>query len=370
MNNEIQEGLAKLSVGISEKISKKLPVFYNPVMKLNRDLSVILLNSVIEEKLQVADIMGASGIRSIRFLKELSKEKIKKININDLSERSVAIIKKNIIDNNLDSDERVEITQKDANQFLLESTGFDYIEVDPFGTPNPFLDSAVIRLSRRGLLAVTATDTAPLSGTYPLVCKRKYWAVPMRNELMHEVGIRILIRKIQLIGAQYEKALAPIFCHSNDHYMRIYFQCMKSKKAVDDVMKQHKYLLYCPKCMVTKYSEYNQAECHGKMQYAGPLYSGKLWDVKLADKMLSNSQEEIYAESNKLLRVISDESKVDCQWHCNIHVMAKKLKLKIPRTEDLLSRIKTAGFSAARTHFSDKSIRTDMPIEKLIELMK
>ena len=73
----------------------------------------------------------------------------------------------------------------------MNSTGFDYIDVDPFGSPNPFLDAAIKRIARDGILAVTATDTAPLCGTYTNACRRKYWAVPLRNELMHEIGIRI-----------------------------------------------------------------------------------------------------------------------------------------------------------------------------------
>ena len=43
----IQEGKIKIKVPKEEKISKKLPVFYNPVMGFNRDVSVLLL-SVIE----------------------------------------------------------------------------------------------------------------------------------------------------------------------------------------------------------------------------------------------------------------------------------------------------------------------------------
>ena len=48
---------------------------------------------------------------------------------------------------------------------------------------------------------------------------------------MHETGIRILIRKIQLIGAQYNKALTPIFSYSKEHYFRVFLKCEKGKEA-------------------------------------------------------------------------------------------------------------------------------------------
>ena len=101
------------------------------------------------------------------------------------------------------------VQDKDANMFILESSGFDYIDIDPFGSPNFLLDSSVKRISRGGILAVTATDTSALAGSYPDACRRKYWAEPLRSEMMHEAGLRILIRKGQLIGAQFEKALTP-----------------------------------------------------------------------------------------------------------------------------------------------------------------
>ena len=80
----ITEGLAKI------KTSKN--VFYNPVMKLNRDISVVLLNA-LGRKMTIADIMAATGVRSIRFLKEV---KGVKVFINDNSKEAVKLIKQNL----------------------------------------------------------------------------------------------------------------------------------------------------------------------------------------------------------------------------------------------------------------------------------
>jgi len=56
-------------------------------------------------------------------------------------------------------------------------------------------------MHKEGFLAVTATDTSALTGTYPKATKRKYWADSYRTEFLHEQAIRILIRKVQMIGA-------------------------------------------------------------------------------------------------------------------------------------------------------------------------
>ena len=231
----ITEGKAMISIPDEKKISKQLEVFYNPVMKLNRDVSILLLNSVANTNMQIGSPLAGTGVREIRFMKELQKGKIKSMAINDYDEKACTSIKENLKLNRINS-KKVIVTCEDANIFLLSSSGFDYIDVDPFGSPNPFLDAAVNRLSRQSILAVTATDTSALAGTYPEACLRKYWAMPLRNELMHEIGVRILIRKVQLIGAQYGKALMPIFVYSKDHYYRLFFSCEKSKQAVDEII--------------------------------------------------------------------------------------------------------------------------------------
>ncbi|MBL7054237.1 tRNA (guanine(10)-N(2))-dimethyltransferase [Candidatus Woesearchaeota archaeon] len=345
----IKEGNARIKVRKAKKISKEMEVFYNPVMAHNRDISVLLLNCIGKKDMQIGLPLAGTGIRGIRFLLELRKNKIKSISFNDISKDAVKSIKSDLLLNKTIKD-KVRITNEDANLFLLNSKGFDYIDVDPFGSPNFMLDSAIRRISREGILAVTATDTAALTGTYPKVCRRKYWAEPLRNELMHEIGLRILIRKCQLIGAQYEKALIPIFSYFKNHYFRIFFKCVKGKKDADKVIEQH-----------------------GFFEKAGPLWAGKLWDKKLVDciyKLLLKNK--IYdQELIKFLKIIKDESKINTVGFYDVHKLVKKHKIKkIPKKEKLIKRIKRGGFKVSETHFSGTGLRSDIPLGKLLRFVK
>ncbi len=338
----ITEGLAKIEVSEEKKISKKLPVFYNPVMKLNRDISILLLNSVPDKSIQAALPLAGTGIRGIRFLKELKKGKIKNIGFNDYS--SLKNIKENISLNKLDKDKRIFLSGEDANLFLLKSKGFDYIDIDPFGSPNPFLESSIVRLSRNGILAVTATDTAALCGSSPNACLRKYWAKPMRNYLMHEIGIRILIRKIQLIGAQNNKALIPIFSYSKDHYYRIFFRCEKGRQKADKLLEKHKYFLYNPKTFEREVSDFNYKK---GCQYAGPLWAGRLWDDELVEKMHENCDKD-NKKLYKLISLIKEESKINVVGFYDLH----KLYKDVPKIETILKKGKIS-----RTHFLGWGVR-------------
>jgi len=372
----IKEGKAGIKAYRAEKISKEMPVFYNPVMKLNRDISVLLLNSIEKKNMQIALPLAATGIRGIRFLLELKKSKIMNLSFNDKSSEAVKLIKSNLKLNKIKLNKKIKISGLDANLFILNSKGFDYIDIDPFGSPNFLLDSAVKRLAREGILAVTATDTSALCGTYKNACLRKYSGKPLRNEFCHELGLRILIFKIQTISAQHDKALMPIFSYSREHYFRAFFECIKGKKKVDEIMKNHGYILYCKKCLFRKNADsiFNDEKCplcKSKLDYAGKLWLGQLWDKKLAAKMNQEARKSNNKELIKLMQIINNESKINSAGFYDIAKVIKHNKLKnVPKKDSLINEIKKAGFKVAETHIRPNSIRSNIKLKKLIKLIK
>lgn len=344
----IREGSAIIDAPDVKKISREMDVFYNPAMRLNRDVSVLLLNAVDNRHMQIADIMAGTGIRSIRFLKELRKDKIKRLCVNDRD--SLLYIKKNFKLNKA----KAEFHKEDANEFLLKSSGFDYIDIDPFGTPNDFLDSSIKRLSRYGILAVTATDTAALAGTFPDAGMRKYWSATYKNGFMHESSLRILARKVQLIGAQYDKALIPLLSYAREHYIRIFFRCVKGKKECDGILKQHKFILYNPKTIAYEVSEKNSKEGYVAI---GPLFAGSLCDKFLLKRMISDVPDE-WHEAKKVLTLLSKE--LDIVGSYDIHALCKRLKTTVPKFADIV--FKSNG---SLVHYDDRSIKTKVSVEEL-----
>ncbi|MFH1439040.1 MAG: hypothetical protein ABIG89_00615 [Candidatus Woesearchaeota archaeon] len=430
---QIKENMVNIEIGKSDdKISKKLGVFYNPIMKFNRDCSVLLLNALdsLRKKkdinvteydcgLTIGLPLSGSGIRGLRFLKELNKNIIKEIHFNDYKDDFNVLMKNNIkinkvhyepeklSDNNKNNHNIINIHNKEANLFLHQSSGFDYIDIDPFGTPNPFLDNAVKRISRAGILAITATDTSALAGTYPKACKRKYFAVPLRIYLMHELGIRILIRKVQLIGAQYDKALIPIFTYAKDHYYRIFFRCEKGKTKVDEVLKQHKYFLYCNKCMNFFVDMFNKHDCgicnrnktkkeHDKIEnsnkqmiYAGPLWVGKLFDKNVVRKMKRQDyikvikQEDNETQSRENIRffeMLCEEALAGIDNNCNgdcivgfyeIPEVMKMFKIGDSiKLNELMDGLKKRKYKVVRTHFGKQAVKSDCGVDDIIEVMR
>jgi len=101
VSRSIKEGEASISLTSEDKISKSLPVFYNPVMKLNRDISIILLNALGKKGMQMCDPLAGTGIRSLRFLKELKQGIAESVTVNDANPRFPEAIKANLKRNKL-----------------------------------------------------------------------------------------------------------------------------------------------------------------------------------------------------------------------------------------------------------------------------
>ena len=364
----ITEGKARLNVKTEKTVSRKLSVFYNPAMKLNRDVSVLLLGSLENREMRIADPLAASGVRSIRFLLELDKPKVKKVFVNDCSSAAVRSIRRNLALNDLSRSRKVWVSGDDAGVFLLQNGPFDYVDVDPFGSPVAFLDPASRSLSGRGILAVTATDTAALSGSAPRACMRKYWASSLRGWMMHEFGLRILIRRAQLAAASHEKALVPVYSYAKMHYMRVFFRCSGKVGEVDRVLGQHGHVMVCDGCFSAGVVSGGSGECCGrKASAAGPMWTGPLWDSSLAGSIAEAGSG---SESEGFLRTVSDEAEVGSFGFHDTHFLCRKLRISVPSLGLVISSLKRKGFEAARTHLSGNGIRSNADVSDVVKILR
>ena len=362
----ILENTSKLNIVLSKgDVTSKMDVFYNPLMESNRNIAILVLNSMDNTEKNIALPLAGSGIRAIRVLKEVRG--VNHIFVNDKKNKFVETFNSNLKLNELNS-KKISIFNEEASLFMLNRISdkdkpagfcgyFDYIDIDPFGSPNTFISAAIARISRNGIIAITATDTAALTGTYPNATRRKYWAETTKNYLMHELGLRILIRKVQLQGAQFDKALVPVLSYHKDHYFRIFFKSLKGKENCDGILKQHQYLLYNHKTLEFEVSALNSKKGY---VFIGPLWTGKLSDKELLNRMIKLN---IFESENKLLDVLLKEN--DLVGFFDLHAICKRYKKDTPKVADVLKKTK-----GSKTHFSPHGIKTDKNIKEIVKLLK
>ena len=324
---------------------KKGGVFYNPVMEFNRDVSVMVLNAL--NKKNILDGLAGTGIRGVRIANEVGGNVV----INDGNKEAYEIIKRNIKLNNLDN---AFAENKNLNTLLSESR-YDYIDIDPFGSPAPFIDSAMRGIKKDGVIAVTATDTATLCGVYPKTCLRRYSAVPLKTEYAKEIGLRILIGFCVKEGAKYDLGFKPLLGHSTEHYFRIYLQAEKGVKKADKCMEKIGYVLHDFKTGERKICK----EADKNYSIAGPLWIGKLFDKKFLNKIEIKDYFGTKKRIIKMLGLWKDEANASALYYevNNIAKMVKTSPLPMAKILKLLS--------SSRTHFSPTAFKTDAGIEEI-----
>jgi tRNA (guanine26-N2/guanine27-N2)-dimethyltransferase len=357
----------------SDYAPSKAPVFYNPVMELNRDLAVLALRAyqrIVNREISICEPLTGTGIRGVRFAAEI--QSVKKVLISDINERAANLAKHNVRLNGLQ--ERVTVNDKDAN-CLLSCHGaprerFDAVDVDPFGSPVPYLDSAIRALRNSGLLAVTATDLASLCGVHLKACVRKYGGKPLRTEYCHELAVRLLAGCIAAVAAKHDIGIRVVFSHCAAHYIRVYAEIEYGAKKADASVKNLGYVLHCFSCLhrETAKAPFTECleqcpECGSRMDYSGPLWLERIFDKQFCELMAKENAGTAFRNSGKIAKLLS-LAKGEAEAQATYYVVDKisnKLALPVPSVDTMLQILRKSGFQAVPTHFNSRGIRTDAP---------
>src|SRR5437660_11637218 len=145
---------------------------YNPAMTVNRARAAFVLAKWPRRPRTVLDGLAATGAWGIRMQLEAGPYQI---TFNDRSTLAVSLIRENLRRNRILGD-----VVNGELVSLLGTDRYDFVDVDPFGPPTPFLGPIFEEIKNGSGLGVTATDTSVLSGPYPAVCLRRVWAAPLR----------------------------------------------------------------------------------------------------------------------------------------------------------------------------------------------
>ena len=352
------------------------PVFYNPVMKTNRDTAVLMLRAYqnrTSHPVTVCEPMTGSGVRGVRLL--LEAHEIDSIVLGDLSPSALRLARENAGLNGLV--DRVNLRELDANLLLsLHSYPrgrFDYVDIDPYGTPAPFIDQAIMATKNRGIVALTATDMAPLCGVNKRACLRKYGGMPINGMFCHETAVRLMTGLMMRQAAIYEYGVTPLFSYYADHYIRGYYRIRKGARRSDACLEQMGYIKYCPVCHHRETSD-NNAEaicvCGEKMSVGGPVWLGELSDPEYTGAMLDDISELSYlmgSKAEQLVQLVAGEYGYPVGFYI-IDAFCKQVGVKSIATETALEAISSAGYRVTRIHYDPRGFKTDATASELVEV--
>jgi tRNA G26 N,N-dimethylase Trm1 len=103
---------------------------------------------------------------------------------------------------------------------------------------------------------------------------------------------------------------------------------------------------------------------------------GKLHDAAILEGMrmhyrkLASQDYACYRRLNKYLLAMSEESTINSPWYYDIHWLAKRQHLSLPKMDVIIEKIHNAGYHASITHFSGKGIKTAATFKELTQVLK
>jgi tRNA (guanine26-N2/guanine27-N2)-dimethyltransferase len=392
MDNFIQitEGQTKLLVpknSLEEKVPPHFPAFFNPLARLNRDLSIYIYRLFLDEysnnknnQITFADAFGGIGPRGLRVAVEVPK--VSQIYINDINELAIKAAKESARINNVN--EKCNFSLNEVCKFLISrpterNKRFTIVDLDPFGSPSPFIDCVLRAVEDNGLISITATDTAVLCGIYQNVCLRKYFGLSINSIYSNEVATRLIISLTALIAARLGIYLSPIFAHSNRHYCRVFLKASISNNMANKVFDNLGYIKHCFNCGDRNFSNIYSTDlcpiCRSKMHVAGQLWTGKLFDKNIISNsikkyFLGNFKNDKKNHQIKQIFEISINELDDMPYYFSIDEIASKLKTSPKKLSQIIEEVICSGYRASRTIFRPTGLKTNASMSDLLYILK
>lgn len=346
-------------------------VFYNPTQELNRDITVAVLESTADGNLpgvnrredgpgSYLDAMAASGIRGMR-----AADAGWDATCVDIDDEAVALASENFERNEFDGT----AVRANVNAHMYESW-YDVVDLDPFGTPIPFLDAAFN--SARDLVCVTATDTAPLCGAHFESGVRKYSTVPRNTEFHPEMGVRVLLSACIRTAARYDVAAMPVLTHATSHYVRTYLALDQGARTANAQVDELGYVDWCRECYWRNCEQGLIADptddcpsCGGDLQTAGPLWLGPTHDTRFVETVRERVTDEMGSakRARRLLDRLGEE--VHEPTHYDQHELYGNWGEPAIGMDEFLDELRDEGFAASRTHYHGTAFKTDASVDEI-----
>ncbi|HEV2137281.1 MAG TPA: hypothetical protein VGR53_00390 [Nitrososphaerales archaeon] len=362
------EGRTKLIVpkrSLAEDPPPTSPVFFNPAASLNRDISVAITSAT--RGTTFCDSLAGVGARGLRVANEV--EWIEKVALVDFNSKALRLAEKSAVLNGVKR--KCEFSTSETCSYLYSRFGrdqkFDYVDVDPFGTPVRQLQAALSATEDDGVLSITATDTAVLCGVYPQVSLRRYGAYPLNNNFHHETAVRILIGALARLGGTLDTGIESLVAHSTKHYLRIFVRVKVGASEADSALGQLGYVACCRACgHLSQSAEVQRScdECGGRVKTAGPLWLGALIDDSLAVAAEKAAKKAgLIGAGDVLTSLVGVDGYPP--WSYDIDEICSLLKIPTVSESEVRRRLEGSGYTTLRQPFELTGLKTDADFEEL-----
>ena len=293
------------------------------------------------------------------------------------------------------------------------------MDLDPYGSAAPFLDSAVQSVCDGGLLMVTCTDLAVLCGNHPDICYAKYNAQALKKGARHEAAVRIVLASIQAAALRYGRCIKPLMALQIDFYLRVFVVVDDSKLECKAAGPKVAVQYQCEQCesyhlqplgKQTREGAHPQfwpataapfqspcSHCGGDILVGGPLYCSDMGQVDVLDRLLDALSQEAkrtageapdegeeekrgYAYGLKsvprlraLLGGLRGELEVpgvEGAMSMSLKDMCQAMGMSSVPTGRVYNALEAKGYKVSHSHTDSQCVKTNAPLSELWDMMR
>lgn len=116
-----------------------------------------------------------------------------------MSSQAIEIFNQNLKLNGLENDSKIKAILSDSNLHMYNidfKERYDIIDLDPYGSMIPFLNSTLRAINDNGLLCITCTDSRVLMGSDYHKCFYLYWSSRAGSFSPRTLGLRVMLNAI------------------------------------------------------------------------------------------------------------------------------------------------------------------------------
>jgi len=333
----VTEGLARLEIPAVPRrqgpgTRTDVP-FFNPTMAVNRDLTILALRGIGGGNL--LDGLTGVGALAARVEPECPGWFV---TATDGWEAAVQLARRNA--------PRAEVLRHGLHRGPPPGE-FTHIDIDPFGSPAPFVP-AVMGVPTLRTLSVTATDTGALCGVFPEACARRYGVAVERTAFLKETGLRVMLSYLARCAEDRGRGIRPLLGVAAEHFLKVIVQVTAE-----------------PGPPLGHLTITTRGEPRWTSEGFGPLWAGPLFDEAFL-RGVTPPEWMGHRTATLWYRLVEEASAPPFYWTTS--GISQQAKTEPPRLTAILETLRSAGFTATRTHLAPDGFRTDADLDSILRV--
>ncbi len=332
--------------------------FYNPKAQLSRELGVV--SFIASESENLFEVFAGGGSRTVMYSIFARPTEMYS---NEASRSALCELKANIIINGI---KNVKLFNEDifklSSVLYLEGKRFDFIDLDPFGSPSPYLPYIFLTVKEGTYIYITSTDMPTLAGKRKAYGFKLYGTYIPYMPFYPEVGLRALLYKLQSVAMEFSYTIDPLFFLYEGYAYRLLIRVGRFKGY-----PPLGFIYRCPNCGnygVSKEPKGRCELCGSENESSGNIWIGRLKSQGFLTKMLDIAEELGFEKAKDFIkRALSEE---DFPLYCELRSLHLRM---MPRVSYVIKKLRERGFKSSRTMFSPTGIKTDAPFEEIMKVL-